>query len=189
MRSYFGANHGKGPSDAATGRVKKALTQGRKSRKVELRTALEVYQFIKKTFKRYEEDWQKKNGDKCRHFRQKVFFVTDIDRSDPIEAVTTKSSKQFSSIRSTGEDYIVEARNVACCCASCMFQDCAACPNKHYSGEWKQFNLLNGKRVSNEVVSHWDNCNLLQTSSCSGNSNLDTTPEDCRANGSCENRQ
>ena len=46
MRSYFGANHGKGPSDAATGRVKQALTQARKSRKHELRTAHEVYLFL-----------------------------------------------------------------------------------------------------------------------------------------------
>ena len=39
MRSYFGANHGKGPSDSATGNVKKTLALGRKSRKFELRTA------------------------------------------------------------------------------------------------------------------------------------------------------
>ena len=185
MRSYFGANHGKGPSDAATGRVKKALTQGRKSRKVELRTAFEVYQFIKKTFQRYEEDWRKRNGEKCNHFRQKVFFVTDIDRSDPIEAVTTKSSKKFSTIRSTGEDYIVEARNVACCCPGCMFQDCAACPNKHYAGEWKQFNLLTGKRVNDEVVSHWDNCNLVQNSSSIGNCSLNANEEDTPTNSIC----
>ena len=43
VRNYFGANHGKGPSDAATGRVKQALTKGRKSQKAELRNALEVH--------------------------------------------------------------------------------------------------------------------------------------------------
>ena len=185
MRSYFGANHGKGPSDAATGRVKKALAQGRKSRKVELRTAFEVYKFIKDTFKRYEEDWRKKNGDKCHHFKQKVFFVTDIDRSDTIEAVTTKSSKRFSSIRSTGENYIVEARNVACCCPSCMFHDCAACPNKEYSGEWKQFNLLSGKEIKNEVVSHWENCNSLHNIEPSA-SNTNVPGSTLNASDNCE---
>ena len=185
MRSYFGANHGKGPSDAATGRVKKALTQGRKSRKVELRTAFEVYTFIKETFQRYEADWQKKHPNECQHFKQKVFFVTDIDRSDVIDAVTTKSSKKFSSIRSTGEDYIVEARNVACCCPSCMFHSSVACPNKQYCGEWKQFNLLSGKSVNEEVVSHWENCNLslrnefVENEQCDNDSNLDLDGNIC----------
>ena len=47
VRNYFGANHGKGPSGAATGRVKMALTKARKSRKHELRMAREVYEYLK----------------------------------------------------------------------------------------------------------------------------------------------
>ena len=160
VRSYFGANHGKGPSDAATGRVKSDLKLGRKSRRHELRTAYEVFKFLDATFTKRQENEAAKHPNKCVHFKQKAFYVTDVDRSEPLVAVTTKSSKQFSSIRSTGNDYIIEARNVACCCPHCMFGDESGCPNKHYSGKWKQYDLRTGKEVTEEVYSHWNNIRI-----------------------------
>ena len=57
------------------------------------------------------------------HFFQKIFFVTAIDCSETIEAVTMGRSSKFSSVRSNGTDFIVEARNVACLCPSCCFGD------------------------------------------------------------------
>ena len=191
MRTYFGANHGKGPSDAATGRVKIALSRARKSRKYELRTPFEVYKYLDEHFKQKMEERRKKNPNKCEHFKQKVFFVTDIDRSDSIEAVTTKSSKKFSTIRSTGEPFIVEARNVACCCPNCMFQDCSACPSKHYAGEWKQYDLRLGKELDNEYCSHWKNIDLenLAEDIISSQSTLNEDSQDETIYGSCDIEQ
>ena len=162
VRNYFGANHGKGPSDAATGRVKQALTKGRKSRKVELRTPIEVHRFLEEKFKEWEEERVKKceKKQKCCHFFQKTFYVSNIDRSDEISAVTTNTSSKFSSIRSTGTPLIVEARNVACLCPHCSFFDSSGCPNKTYCGEWQQFDLTTGKKITETVTSHWLNCNL-----------------------------
>ena len=161
-RNYFGANHGKGPSDAATGRVKMALTKARKSRKHELRTAREVYDYLKVKFAQWEQDRLKKAERRktCMHFFQKVFFVTDVDRSESISAVTTGKSSKFSCVRSTGTDFIVEARNVACLCPSCCFADTSGCPNSAYCGEWKQYDLRTGKLNKDVVTSHWLNCNL-----------------------------
>ena len=160
MRSYFGANHGKGPSDAATGSVKKTLALGRKSRRYELRTALEVYNYLRHVFEQraQEKEQLAVATGKCVHYKQKVFYVTDIQRTDPIVAVTTKTSKRFSTIRSTGHDFIVEVRNVACMCGSCMFGDATGCPNIHYSGEWVQYDLRTGKVCTEKCDSHWDNC-------------------------------
>ena len=168
VRNYFGANHGKGPSDAATGRVKKDLNQARKSRQYELRTAHEVYIFLKENFAKRMQNQIEKNPNKCVHFKQKAFYVTDIDRSDDIVAVTTKTSKQFSSIRNTGHDYIIEARNVACCCPNCIFGDVTVCPNKHYSGSWVQYDLRTGKKVKHPVDSHWLNLNE-ESANCQNN--------------------
>ena len=164
MRSYFGANHGKGPSDSATGRVKKALNLGRKSRSYELRNAQEDYSFLKSTFEKNAEKCKEENPHKCEHFKQKVFFVTDIDRSDPMVAVTTKTSKKFQTIRSTGNNFIVEARHVACFCGSCIFGQPTECPNKHYCGQWVQYDLRNGKIHKDIVSSHWKNCNIVEES-------------------------
>ena len=166
MRSYFGANHGKGPSDSATGNVKKTLALGRKSRRYELRTAFEVYTYLKTIFaerQKVKEEIASSRGT-CVHHKQKAFFVTDIDRSDPIVAVTTKTSKKFSTIRSTGNDFIVEARQVACMCGSCMFGDATGCPNIHYTGEWVQYDLRTGKICKEKSSTHWDNCNIVQRS-------------------------
>ena len=162
VRNYFGANHGKGPSDAATGRVKMALTKAKKSRKHELRTAREVYDYLQVKFAEWEEDRLRKarEKNKCMHFFQKVFFVTDVDRSEKIEAVTTGKSSKFSCVRSTGTDFIVEARNVACLCPKCCFGEDIGCPNSVYCGEWKQYDLRSGKQNKELVTSHWVNCNL-----------------------------
>ena len=46
IRNYFGSNHGKGPSDSATGRVKSAIVRARNARVSELKNAHEVFEFL-----------------------------------------------------------------------------------------------------------------------------------------------
>ena len=107
----------------------------------DLQNAKEVYEFLTLKLKQWERNRLKKSKGKCIHFFQKAIFVTDIDRTDTISAVTTKGSANFSTVCSTGNPFIVEARNVACLCPNCLFGDVCECPNKHYSGNWIRYNL------------------------------------------------
>ena len=128
IRSYFGSNHRKGPSDSATGQVKSAIIQARNARVSELKNTQEVFEFLQQKFKEWEERRIKKSGGKCIHFFQKALFVTDIDHTEEISAVTTKGSSNFSTVRSTGIPFVIESRNVACLCPNCLFGDTYACP-------------------------------------------------------------
>ena len=148
IRSYFGSNHGKGPSDSATGRVKSAIVRARNARICELKNAQEVFEFLQHKFQQWEERRTKQKPGKCIHFFQKALFVTDIDRAEKIDAVTTTGSSNFSTVRSTGIPFIIEARNVACMCPNCLFGDTCECPNKHYSGTWTRYDLHTGKKIT-----------------------------------------
>ena len=157
IRSYFGSNHGKGPTDSATGRVKSAIIRAQNARVSELKNAQEVFEFLQQKFQQWEERRIRQSDGKCIHFFQKAFFVTDIDRTEEISAVTTTGSSNFSTVRSTGIPFIVEARNIACLCPNCLFGDTCACPNKHYSGTWTRYNLHTGKKVTDPEFcnKHW----------------------------------
>ena len=98
IRSYFGSNHGKGPSDSATGRVKCAIVRARNAREFELKNAQEVFEFLQHKFQQWEQRRAKQSSGKCVHFFQKALFVTDIDSSEEILAVTTKGSSNFSTV-------------------------------------------------------------------------------------------
>ena len=54
------------------------------------------------------------------HFIQEIFYVTNIERDEEIQAVTANNTRSFYSICSTGNFLIIEAREVSCCCKSCM---------------------------------------------------------------------
>ena len=157
IRNYFGSNHGKGLSDSATGRVKSAIVRARNARVSELKNAHEVFEFLQQKFQQWEDRCIRQSGGKCIHFFQKAIFVTDIDRTEEISAVTTTGSSNFSTVRSTGVPFVVEARNVACLCPHCLFGDTCACPNKHYSGTWTRYDLCTGKKVTDPEFcnKHW----------------------------------
>ena len=122
-----------------------------------MKNAQEVFDFLQQEFKEWKERHVKKSGGKCIHFFQKALFVTDIDRTEEISAVTTKGSSNFSTLRSTGIPFVIESRNVACLCPNCLFGDTYACPNKHYSGTWTRYNLHTGKKVTDHEFfnKHW----------------------------------
>ena len=55
IQSYFGPNHGKGPSDSATGRVKSAIVRARNARLCALKNAQEVFEFLHHKFQQWEQ--------------------------------------------------------------------------------------------------------------------------------------
>ena len=157
IHSYFGSNHGKGPSDSATGRVKSAIIRAQNARVSKLKNAQEVFEFLQQKFQQWEERCIRQCDGKCIDFFQKALFITDIDRTEEISAVTTTGSSNFSTVQSTGIPFIIEARNVACLCPNCLFGDTCACPNKHYSGTWTRYDLYTGKKVTDPEFcnKHW----------------------------------
>ena len=51
VRSFFGKNHGKGPSDGAAGRVKQVARRNKQCGNL-IRSALEFYEFLSKHFEK-----------------------------------------------------------------------------------------------------------------------------------------
>ena len=64
IQSYFGSNHGKGPSDFATGRVKCAIVRARNAREFELKNAQEVFEFLQHKFQQWEPRRTKQSSGK-----------------------------------------------------------------------------------------------------------------------------
>ena len=124
---FFGAHHGEGPADGVVGRIKAAARRVLKSRKAITGNTEEFTNFCKEKF---EKNAFKPEGEQ--HFIQEFFCVTNIDRCEKIEAVTTTHARSFFSIHSTSNFCVIEAREVSCVCESCMFGDGQECPNQVY---------------------------------------------------------
>ena len=106
LKMYFGARHGKSPADGAVGRVKSAATRAVKAWQVIIRSAQEFYTFcVDKLIKNTTGT-----------FVQKFFYIDNIDRNQTIEAVTTKSSSIWFSVRSCGLPYVIESQEIGCVC-------------------------------------------------------------------------
>ena len=123
-----------------------------KGRKSIIGNAEEFTNFCKEKF---EKNAFKPEGKQ--HFIQEFFCVTNIDRHDKTEAVTTAYTRSFFSICSTGNFCAIEAREVSCVCENCMFGDGQECPNQAYVSSWKAFNLHTGKPILAEAFhnKHW----------------------------------
>lgn len=153
QRNYFGSRHGKGPADGAVGRAKQLATRAKKSRRVIIRNAFDFYTHLDAESRKHASKRQETD----RVFKQKFFWVPNIERNNDIVAVTTKKTRKFYSIRSTGCRMVIEARNVACLCPSCLTNDGSDCPNKEYAQEWKAYDLRTGKPVMDDKFEnlHW----------------------------------
>ena len=83
MHMFFGARHGKGPTDGAVGQVKYAAWRAIKSRQVVIKGPKDLYEFCVSKFA----------GNQDGNFIQKFFYVDNIDRkSVAITATTMKGS-------------------------------------------------------------------------------------------------
>ena len=140
LKMCFGARHGKGRADGAVGRVKAAATRAVKARQVIICSAQEFYNFCE----------AKLNKNSTGTFMQKFFYIDGIDRNQPIEAVTTKTSSTWHSVRSCGVPYVIESREIGYVCESCILSDGSACPNQAYCLPWRAVNLRTGKALLDE---------------------------------------
>ena len=119
---YFGAQHGKGPADGAVSRVKAAAATAVKAQQVIIRSAEEFYDFYV----------QKLNKHSSGSFVQKNFYIHNIDRNEPIQAVMTKTSSLWHSVRSCGVPYVIESRKLAVFVKAVFCLMVLQCPNQVY---------------------------------------------------------
>ena len=115
---------------------------------------------------------------------QKFFYVDNINRNQPIEAVTTTGSKTWHSVRSCGVPYVVESHEIGCVCESCVLSDGSACPNQAYCHPWKAVNLRTGKPLLDENFKniHWPIPCDRNDSSCDGNKGTNDRNDSFRDN-------
>ena len=81
-----------------------------KAQQVIIRSAQEFYSFCV----------DKLNKNTSGTFVQKFFYIHNIDRNQTIEAVTTKTSSTWFSVRSCGVPYVIESQEIGCVCESCL---------------------------------------------------------------------
>lgn len=153
IRMFFGARHGKGPADGVVGRVKSAVHLAVKGRQVVIRNALEFVKYCAEKFAVNSYDSLKKQK-----FIQEFFYVDNIKREEEIVAVTSSHTRSFYSIRSTGKFCVIEARQVSCCCDSCLEDGGINCPNQAYASKWIALDLHTGKPLVGDCFfnRHWE---------------------------------
>lgn len=149
QRMFFGARHGKGPADGAVGRVKGSVRRAVKAREVIIRNAKEFADFCVAKLKTEEPVGN--------NFERDYFYVTNINRSDPIRSATATGTQSFYSVRSAGCPFVIEVRELGCVCESCLEGDGSSCPNQAYAPHWRAINLHTGKTLIQENFEnlHW----------------------------------
>ena len=155
IRMFFGARHGKGPADGVVGRVKMMVTRAVKCREVVIRNAEEFADFCKLKLANNSFDVDREY---IQNFIQEIFYIDDIERDDDeILAVTTPNTRSYYGVRSTGNFMVLEVREVACCCESCLYDDGSQCPSQAYASKWKAVNLHTGKPLLDDAFEnlHW----------------------------------
>jgi hypothetical protein len=149
MRTYFGPQHGKGPSDGSTGRVKLCLELARKSRKHLLNTPKQVADFLKENYTKCDKP----------DYKIQVFYVHSTNREKwaitKEDLGTIYGTQQFHSVRSTGIPYILATRKVSCHCKFCLGKNDVGCINESYVQDWDYYDVRTAKRVENVKLKHW----------------------------------
>ena len=139
--NYFGARHGKGPSDGESAVVKSKASMAVKSGGVVISTAKELFDFCSETLKKDVKD-----GDCCTHYRRSFFLVDEDDvkrNRERCEIKTVKGTRSFHSVTEfRGEGDKIEARDVSCFCEACLTGDEKKCKNADYVNAWTVIPLI-----------------------------------------------
>ena len=153
-RHYFGVKHGKGPSDRAGGNFKRKIRSAVKLGQM-LLDSNQIEQYCEQHFDRQTLACDGRDGRDGRdgnpHSLFKVYNHRSIRRhkKDP-NLKTLEGSRDFLHVvRNTGVKGQVEYRYFDCACQSCTTHQ-SNCTQTEYADEWKQFQLLPGKDVSQQ---------------------------------------
>ena len=156
-RHHFAANHGKGPSDRASGFFKNFIRDHVLSQNVVLKNVDLLAKFAAK-----EMDEQP-DSTECLHLtHRKVVLSKEIvwptctyeDSCRPhIMTENGKKKKPIHGIRSTGIPGIVQIRSIDCCCSGCIRMT-GKCQAKQ-SDPWSVRSVQKGLQPRESMKTHW----------------------------------
>ncbi|XP_071481427.1 uncharacterized protein [Diadema antillarum] len=132
---YFGARHGKGPSDGETAVVKRqaslAISSGRKV----MNNAKDVYEFCQ------DELTIQPSQAECLHFQRKVFFVEEMNHNrDHKDVQTIKGTRQLHCVKGESSGRLW-TRNLSCFCKGCVLGN-QQCDSRGTVDDWKSEKLF-----------------------------------------------
>ena len=157
--SYFGERHGKSRADGFSGRVKVTLVTATRSRLdgEHILTAADCVKVCRKQWGSQEEKIAKLQKKEClgeKHTISSFHQVEEHDMSLEVPKSGISGSKQFHSLRSTGNADIVETRKVSCTCRACYYGDSfGECRSPSYASEWVQHNRIS-KRKNQDMITN-----------------------------------
>ncbi|XP_070574408.1 uncharacterized protein [Ptychodera flava] len=131
-RNYFGSRHGKGPCDGEGGVIKAALSRAVKNQEFIPTCPQAVYDFCQKSLAKSTNS-----------FRRTFYWTEtgDIQRDRPSRVVkTVKGTRKLHSVRSTGEVYALQSRDLSCYCILCL-SDATGCENQRWVDSWRMLKL------------------------------------------------
>ncbi|XP_064649611.1 uncharacterized protein LOC135501423 [Lineus longissimus] len=139
-RSFFGSNHGKGPSDGLGAVVKRATRDAVKSRETTVQDAKDMCNYLEQNLTIPSQDMQ----DGCCH-KPRTFFYVDaenIQRKRPSRHPNTgvKGTRSLHCVRGISPGHLM-TRMLSCYCDSCMEGKYQQCVNKQYVPEWQVCSL------------------------------------------------
>ncbi|XP_069107941.1 uncharacterized protein [Argopecten irradians] len=142
-RAYFGSRHGKSPSDALGGFVKRSAEGFVKSRAGFIRNGKEFHDFCSSNLKK---DITKCKDGKHSHSRSVFFYYDEIRRnaSSRNTVKTLKGTRKLHSVRGV-KPGVVESRNLSCFCGVCLGKKTGSCPNSKYVKQWTPHIILETK--------------------------------------------
>ncbi len=120
-RHYFGAKYGKGPGDAAIGRVSRQVDDHNCTEQSDICDMLSMFEYCSSNLSVTKFP----NG--CVHPQVSFFHVEKIDHTFPILSKTLGGTQCYHCMRNTGMEGKLEVHFSSCFCSSCEAGDVAAC--------------------------------------------------------------
>ena len=147
MGNYFCEKHGKSVADGLIGRLSQFLYTAVCMEGEELPDVEALYKFCK-------ENWKEKRLiGACQHYERNFFLTKNIKRPTDLTANTLQGTRQIHSIRSVGDEGVVEIREPSCFCSNCRGGQ-GECINNYFILPWQRKKLLGNVHVS--MKNHWN---------------------------------
>lgn len=142
-RHYFESYHGKSAADGLSAVVKHSVTHAVTHRKALVRNAKEFFNYCKEHLTDVGTGAAFPSQKALtRNSTRKFFFVEYINRERPLpETKTVNGTRKIHAVRSTGQPYQIQSRQLSCFCVFCTKGEGTVCTNKLYVGTWTTHKL------------------------------------------------
>lgn len=155
---YTGEDHGKTVADGSSGRFKMAAARARQSRQGLFTECKTLYEHADKHMRSPEASFAALKNGQCpaRHYLRSFYMVPE----EEMEKYDTPSTgipgtKAFHDVRSVGIPGVLETREVACGCNSCVYGTGDDCPNTDWVDSYFQYEFGRKEEVTHHENAHF----------------------------------